>query len=247
MVKQFYLTDTGLVRETNEDSVIIINNQSNEYLLAVADGMGGHTGGEIASSIAVRHLGGRFRNTSSIGNVDDAIAWLKETIHEINFEIYKHTSTNPESEGMGTTLVCAIMTKEFLIFGNIGDSSGFIFNKNHIYKITKDHTLVNLLLASGELTEEEAKNHPKKNVLMRALGSTKSVEMDVFQVESSYDGVLLCSDGVTNLLEEDLIAKILAEDISIEDRVKKIIQKSNNRGGNDNISVAYLERGEDNA
>jgi serine/threonine protein phosphatase PrpC len=247
MVKQFYLTDTGLVRETNEDSVIINKNQSNEYLLAVADGMGGHTGGEIASSIAIKHLGGRFKNTGSIGNVDDAIAWLKEVVHEINLEIYKHTSSNPESEGMGTTLVCAIMTKDFLIFGNIGDSSGFILNQKNIYKITKDHTLVNLLLTTGELTKDEAKNHPKKNVLMRALGSTKSVEMDVFQVESSYDGILLCSDGVTNMLEEETLAKILSDDTSVEDKVKKIVQKSNNRGGSDNISVAYLERGDESA
>ena len=107
-----------------------------------------------------------------------------------------------------------------------------------------DHTLVNLLVKSGELTEEEAKEHPRKNVLMRALGATTKVEMDIFDVETDVDGIFLCSDGLTNMLEDDQISKVLNEDLTLEQKLQKLIYKSNNRGGNDNISVAYLERGE---
>ncbi|MDD3453576.1 MAG: Stp1/IreP family PP2C-type Ser/Thr phosphatase [Bacilli bacterium] len=239
----YYLTDTGKVRDHNEDSVVIVENQNKEILMAVADGMGGHNAGEIASSLAISHIGKRFKELSSVGNKEDAINWLQETVSEINVLIYKYTSEHPESTGMGTTLVTAVITPSFLLIGNIGDSSGFVFKKEKIHKITTDHTLVNLLVKSGELTEEEAKDHPKKNVLMKALGAITNVEMDIFDVETSVDGILLCSDGLTNMLDNDQIEKVINDDLSIEEKLQKLIFKCNNRGGNDNISVAYLDKG----
>lgn len=238
----FYLTDSGKVRSHNEDSVIVVKNASSEYLLAVADGMGGHRGGEIASSIAISHVGKRFTEMGSIGTKEDAIRWISESSKEANALIYKYTNEHPESTGMGTTLVIAIMTNNFLLFGNIGDSSGYIYKDKKLHKITTDHTLVNLLVKSGELTLEEAKDHPRKNVLMRALGANVSVDVDIFDVETDVDGIMLCSDGLTNMLEDEQIAKVLSEKTSIEDRLTKLIIKSNNRGGTDNISVAFLEK-----
>ncbi len=235
-----YLTDPGKVRDHNEDSVTVIKNSSGEILLAVADGMGGHRGGEIASSIAISHIGKRFMEISSLGNKEDAINWIKDVVSEANVQIYKYTNENPESAGMGTTLVLAVLTNQFLLFGNIGDSSGYVFKNERIHKITTDHTLVNLLVKSGELTEEEAKDHPRKNVLMRALGATTKVEMDIFDVERDVDGVMLCSDGLTNMLDDEQISKVLCEKTSVEEKLTKLIIKSNNRGGTDNISVAYL-------
>ena len=142
---------------------------------------------------------------------------------------------------MGTTIVLAIMTKDFLLFGNIGDSSGYVLKNNKLSKITIDHTLVSLLVQSGELTLEEAKDHPRKNVLMKALGATSTIEMDVFDVEKDVDGILLCSDGLTNMLDDEQITKVLLdEDITLDQRLKKLVTKSNNRGGTDNISIAYL-------
>ena len=235
-----YLTDPGKVRDHNEDSVTVIKNSSGEILLAVADGMGGHRGGEIASSIAISHIGKRFMEISSLGNKEDAINWIKDVVSEANVQIYKYTNENPESAGMGTTLVLAVLTNQYLLFGNIGDSSGYVFKNERIHKITTDHTLVNLLVKSGELTEEEAKDHPRKNVLMRALGATTKVEMDIFDVERDVDGVMLCSDGLTNMLDDEQISKVLCEKTSVEEKLTKLIIKSNNRGGTDNISVAYL-------
>jgi len=237
-----YLTDTGKVRDHNEDSVTIVKNMNGEILMAVADGMGGHQAGEVASSIAISHIGKRFSEISSLGTKEDAINWIKDVVSEANVLIYKYTQEHPESMGMGTTLVTAIITSDYLLFGNIGDSSGFVLKNEKLHKITTDHTLVNLLVKSGELTEEEAKDHPRKNVLMKALGATNTVEMDVFDVETDVDGVLLCSDGLTNMLDFDQICKVLLEDLTIEEKLQKLIYKSNNRGGNDNISVAYLTK-----
>ncbi len=164
-MEYYYLTDKGKVRDHNEDSVVIVENFNKEILLAVADGMGGHNAGEIASSIAITHLGKRFKEVASIGDKEDAIRWLQETVSEINVLIYKYTEEHPESTGMGTTLVTAVLTKNFLLIGNIGDSSGFVLKNKKLHKITTDHTLVNLLVKSGELTEEEAKEILKESGL----------------------------------------------------------------------------------
>ena len=239
-MEYFSITDPGKVRERNEDSVLITQNENGEYLLVVADGMGGHKDGEVASSIAVAHIGNRFKEISSVGNKEDAINWIQSTVSEANVLIYKYVSEHPESEGMGTTIVLSILTPSFLLIGNIGDSAGFVYKNNKLHKITIDHTLVNLLVKSGELSEEAAKNHPRKNVLMKALGASTNVEMDIFNVELNVDGIFLCSDGLTNMLETDQIVRVLNEKSDIEDKLSKLVFKANNRGGNDNISIAYL-------
>ena len=241
-MEYFYLTDSGKVRSHNEDSVVIVENGNHECILAVADGMGGHRGGEIASSIVISNIGKAFSELDTIGTKEEAIKWIQEVVSDANVQIYKYTAENPESTGMGTTIVIAVLTKEFLLFGNIGDSSGFVVKNKKLHKITTDHTLVNLLVKSGELTEEEAQHHPRKNVLMKALGANTTVEMDIFDVETDVEGILLCSDGLTNMLVNDQIMKVLNENSSIQDKLQKLIFKANNRGGNDNISIAYLEK-----
>lgn len=235
-----YITDLGKVRERNEDSVLICENQTGEKLLVVADGMGGHKNGEVASNIAISLIGDRFKQISSVGNKEDAINWIQSTVSEANVNIFKYVSENPESEGMGTTLVLAVLTPSFLLIGNIGDSSGYVYKSGKLHKITIDHTLVNLLVRSGELTLDEAKDHPRKNVLMKALGANTNVEMDIFNVDLNVDGVFLCSDGLTNMLDDNQIAKVLAEKTNLDEKLKKLVFKANNRGGNDNISIACL-------
>lgn len=242
-MKSFYLTDAGRVRSHNEDSVTILKNESGEYMLMVADGMGGHSAGEVASSIAVTHFGSRFSKMSSVGSKLDAVNWLNDNVVEINEEIVNYAKQNPNSTGLGTTLVLALLTKDYLIFGNIGDSSGFVLKNGHLHKVTKDHTLVNLLVQAGNITEEDAKFHPKRNVLMKALGAMEKIDIDIFDVEDKdeIDGVLLCSDGLTSMLTFEQIEKVLNDDtLDIEEKVIKLIRKCNARGGNDNISIAYL-------
>lgn len=240
-MKAYYLTDAGRVRDHNEDSVTILKNATGEYLLMVADGMGGHRAGEVASSLAVSHLGKRFIDIPNIGSKLDAVNWLRDNINEINKNIIDYTKQNPETVGMGTTLVAALLTDEYLIFGNIGDSVGFVIKNGELLKVTKEHTLVNFLVSVGEITEDEAQSHPKKNVLMKALGAADECELDIFDVDRDVDGILLCSDGLTNMLTQDQIAKVLNdEELTIEEQVTKLIKKSNARGGSDNVTVAYL-------
>lgn len=241
-METFYLTDTGNVRDHNEDSVIIVNNNEGCTLLAVADGMGGHRAGEVASSIAISYLGKRFSESFFKMSKVDAVEWIKFSVNEINSLIFKHTEENPESKGMGTTLVLAIVSPDYILFGNIGDSSGFVIKDNALHKVTYDHTLVNLLVTAGELTKEEARNHPRKNILMNALGINDPVEIDIFDCNMGIEGIMLCSDGLTTMLTDEQIEKVLLSDLSIEDKVIKLIKKANNRGGNDNISVAYMVR-----
>lgn len=240
-MKSFYLTDTGKVRSHNEDSVTIVKNSANEMLMIVADGMGGHRAGEVASSMVVTHIGARFSELSTIGTKLDAVNWLKENVDEINNKIIKYGEENPDSSGLGTTVVMALLTKEFLIFCNIGDSSGFVLKNGVLHKITKEHTLVNFLVETGELSPEEALNHPKKNVLMKALGAADKQELDVFDVDPNVDAIMLASDGLTNMLSKDQIEKVLNEEgINEEEKLIKLIKKCNARGGTDNISIAYL-------
>lgn len=240
-MKSFYLTDSGRVRSHNEDSVTIVKNSTGEHLMIVADGMGGHRAGEVASSMVVTHMGSEFSKLSSVGTMLDAAKWLQDNVNVINTNILKYTEENPDATGMGTTVVMALLTKDFLVFANIGDSSGFVLKNNKLHKVTKDHTLVNLLLDAGEITEAEAENHPKKNVLMKALGSQEKQILDIFEVDRDVDAILLSSDGLTTMLTKDQIEKVLIEnEITDEEKLIKLIRKCNARGGNDNISLAYL-------
>ncbi len=243
-MKSFYLTDAGKVRDHNEDSVIIVKNENDEYLMAIADGMGGHSAGEVASSIAISYLGKHFQESFLSLSKVDAVEWIRDSANEINSLIFHHEKEHPESKGMGTTLVLAIITEAYILVGNIGDSSGFVVKDNKLHKVTYDHTLVNLLVSAGELTKEEAKEHPKKNVLMKALGANDPIEVDVFDCDMEISELLLCSDGLTNMLDNEQIEKVLISDNTIEEKVEKLIMKANNRGGTDNISIAYLIREE---
>ena len=246
-MKSFYLTDPGIIRDHNEDSVIIVKNDENSYLMAIADGMGGHSAGEVASSIAISYLGKHFKESFRNMSKVDAVNWIRDSVDEINLNIFQHEKTHPESKGMGTTLVLSVLTKDYLLFGNVGDSSGFVMKDKKLHKVTYDHTLVNLLVSAGELTREEASVHPKKNVLMKALGATLEVDVDIFDCDMDATEILLSSDGLTGMLDRESIEKVLLSEGTCEEKVNKLIQKANNRGGTDNISVAYLvrEEGED--
>ena len=241
-MKTYYQTDPGKVRTHNEDSVIIINNERNEFILAVADGMGGHKAGEVASAIATNHIRESFYSLETIGTKEEAIDWLRMIVKEINEKIFDYADKNPDSKGLGTTLVIAIKTNDYILYGNIGDSSGYVIKNNTLHKVTKDHTYVGMLLTNGRLTEETAKNHPGKNLLTRALGANDPIEIDIFDVDTSVKGLFLCSDGLTNMVTDEQIEKALNSNLPIEDVVVKLIRKANLRGGTDNISIAYLKK-----
>ena len=241
-MQTFYFTDPGKVRDHNEDSVTILNNENKDFILAIADGMGGHKAGEIASSIAIDHIKEEFYKLPSLGKKEEAIEWLREIVKEINKKIFDYAKDHPESKGLGTTLVIAIRTEDYILYGNIGDSGGYVIKNGLLHKVTKDHTYVGMLLNTGKLSEELAKNHPGKNLLTRALGANDPIEIDIFDVDTSVKGLFLCSDGLTNMLSTEQIEKILNSNLPIEEAVVKLIRKANSRGGTDNISIAYLKK-----
>ena len=243
-MKSVGITDVGKKRSMNQDSIFYTDEAVGpvQNLYIVADGMGGHKAGEIASKIAIDTITNKFESIESLGKKEDAIEWMRNTVQDINHKIFEYTDKNQESKGMGTTLVIAIKTDDYILYGNIGDSSGFVIKNEQLHKVTKDHTLVNLLVSTGELTEEEAKYHPRKNVLMRALGANNPIDIDIFDVDTSVKGLFLCSDGLTNMLTNEQIEKVLNSKLSIEEVVLKLINKANMRGGHDNISIAYLKK-----
>ena len=137
-MQTFYFTDPGKVRSHNEDSVTILNKYNEEFVLAIADGMGGHKAGEVASSIAIEHITSSFNELETMGTKDDAIDWLRMIVKEINDKIFTYAKKHPESKGLGTTLVIAIKTEDYILYGNIGDSSGFVIKNGILHKVTKE-------------------------------------------------------------------------------------------------------------
>ena len=243
-MKSFGMTDIGRKRKVNQDYLFFSDEPVGCFpnLYIVADGMGGHKAGEIASNIAIEHIVQSFESMETIGKKEEGIDWLRKIVKEINEKIFEYTSIHPESKGMGTTLVIAIKTDDYILYGNIGDSSGYVVKNEKLHKVTKDHTLVNLLVSTGELTPEQAKFHPRKNLLTRALGANDPIEIDIFDIDNTINGLFLCSDGLTNMVTDEQIEKVLNSKSSIEEQVEKLIKKSNIRGGTDNISIAYLKK-----
>ena len=239
-MESYYITDVGKKRDNNEDAVIIVKGKKKSYLMAVADGMGGHSSGEVASNMVIDYLVHQFQTKFNGLSEEEAIVFIHDTINEVNKMIFKYTDEHPESKGMGTTLVLALVTKDYILMANIGDSSGYVLKNNKLHKVTIDHTLVNYLVLAGELTEEEARNHPRKNILMKALGANDPIEADIFECDKNIDGIFLCSDGVTNMIDREMMEECLQEDMEIEEKIVNMVNKCNTHGGLDNISIAYL-------
>lgn len=223
-------TNVGKVRKNNEDA-FKISNKDKIYLLA--DGMGGHLGGEFASSMAVQEL------EKLLVDVKDK-AEIKEAIEEVNRKIYQKSLEDENLSGMGTTLSLIKILDDHLYFANIGDSRIYCLKGKDLIQLTIDDSYVNYLLEVGAITSDQAKDHPKKNVLLKALGTTDDIEVFVQGVQWEEDDLyLLCSDGLTNMLEEEEIQEIISSN-EAEKAVDLLINQALDRGGKDNITVIVL-------
>ncbi|BCB03307.1 Stp1/IreP family PP2C-type Ser/Thr phosphatase [Bacillus sp. KH172YL63] len=241
-MKTVYFTDKGKVRQHNEDSAGVFVNPHGDHLAIVADGMGGHRAGDVASQLTISILKDFWENTEKFNTADEAENWLKSTINEVNNKVYTYSQSNSECEGMGTTLVGAICTSLFATIVNIGDSRGYILNENGFHQLTEDHTLVNELVRSGEITKEDAEHHPRKNVILRAIGTESSISMDIKTIMFEDDDViLLCSDGLSNKVSEKEMKDVLVQDQSLEYKGESLVQLANEYGGEDNITVVIVE------
>lgn len=240
-----FQTSVGRKRKNNQDTVGVYKNKKNITLAIVADGMGGHQAGDTASYLAVTGLGEVWEETM-LTQKDDVCDWLVDHIQEENARIFDQGSINPEMFGMGTTIVATVILEDELILAHVGDSRAYIVRDEEIKQLTDDHSLVNELIKTGEISAEMAQNHPKKNILVRSIGVPGEVEVDISLISfKPQDMILLCSDGLTNMLTDDEIKEVMLTDSLLKNRVEKLIELANIAGGTDNITVLIIDFDDD--
>ncbi len=241
-MRAVFRTDKGKIRQHNEDSGGIFQNLANQSLAIVADGMGGHRAGDVASEMTIIKLKEFWEETKSIETAEQAENWLKLHIDQVNKILFDHSKIHAECEGMGTTIVAVILTDSFLTVAHIGDSRCYILNRNGFSQITEDHSLVHELVRSGEITLEDAENHPRKNVLLRALGTESSVSMDIrTMMFDEGDILLLCSDGLSNKVTKVELVDTLKNEGTLDEKTLSLINLANDHGGEDNITLIMIE------
>lgn len=224
-------SDKGIVRSLNEDYADFY--EGNNYkIYVVADGMGGHNAGEVASKMAVESV------IEYINKQDLLERSLEEAILYANRKIYDLSIKEKSYGGMGTTLTACLVRDNIIEIANVGDSCCFGLNEKGIIKLTKDHSLVQELIDSGSLTEEEGRNHPKKNIITRALGTSKDVVVDIFKIEKNkFKVFLLCSDGLINEVSKEEIFNIITNSKDLDQATNELVSLAKEQGGRDNITV----------
>ena len=238
----FYRTDVGKVRLNNEDQAIALTNASGNVLLVVCDGMGGQNKGDLASSLAVNTIVSSFKNRKGFLNSYFARLWVGQAIREANKSIYDQSQSNPAYHGMGTTVTLLLIIKDVAIMGHVGDSRCYFLKSHHdLVQMSEDQTYVGYLLRTGQITPEQALTHPKRHVLMNALGIYPSASVDIKVFPYLGEEVLLCSDGLYNNVSVEDIAAVVKGSDSVEQKVNELIAIGNKNGGSDNIAVVLWE------
>ena len=238
-MKTYAKTDVGRKRQMNQDYFYCCDNPVGSFhnLFIVADGMGGHKAGDHAS----KHCVERIVHSIASSRHSTPVTIFNEAVMAANMAVYKEARENSQYEGMGTTVVACTLQDRTLYVANIGDSRLYLIN-NGIKQITSDHSLVEEMVKNGNITEREARIHPQKNIITRALGIDDRVRADYFEISvETSDIVLMCTDGLTNMIEDDDIEYIVKHSSSIEKAVEVLVAKANENGGYDNITVILAE------
>ena len=238
-MKTFSITDVGMVRQVNQDYVYTTDNPLGPLpnLFVVADGMGGHQAGDYASKYTVEVLK-RELDQSNEQDVERAIV---SAIKKANEEIIKKASQDSHLKGMGTTVVVATIVNQMMYFANVGDSRLYLIN-DKIRQISKDHSLVEEMVRLGGIKAEEARNHPDKNIITRAIGVKEGVEADIYEFRlKKGDIILMCTDGLSNMVEDEDMFDIVRGSRDVVEAVQMLIEKANSNGGRDNIGVVIAE------
>lgn len=243
-MKAFAKTDIGKSREINQDCYYISDESDEIKLYIVADGMGGYSGGEVASNLAVltvkKYLDEKL-SVKKILNNEEVLETIQKAFNMANSAIYEKAQKEKEFEEMGTTLDICLIYNNNVFIGHIGDSRVYKINykEQTIKQLTIDHSYVQKLVKEGTITKEEAYNHPKKNMLMKALGGKEEFAPDIFSINLNESEVLLmCTDGLTNMLKDNEILDIVCKDINLAN--KNLINTANEKGGLDNITVVLI-------
>lgn len=233
------ISDIGLVRETNEDSYI----SEPPHLFVVADGMGGHVAGEIASQLASTTVSHYIQE--NIGDINLEIL-LQQAINQANTAVYQLAQSKEEFNGMGTTVTAVYVDDDIVYWGHVGDSRIYLLRNKVLSQITKDHSLVFELVQSGNITKEEAKSHPKRNMLTRAVGTSCLIKIDTGIIRWEPEDILLmCTDGLTNMVSEQDISNLINDPQGdFNSILEKLVIQAKNAGGFDNITTILLKNGD---
>lgn len=230
-------SDMGNSRKINED-FSGYHEDADKRIFIIADGMGGHNAGELASKIAVNNT---IDFINSISNEEDDKEILKEAIDASNSKIYELSKTDIALKGMGTTITACLVREDKMIVANIGDSRCYILKREGIQQVTKDHSYVQQLVDNGSITKEEAVTHPNKNIITRALGTAPKVDIDMFSIDlNDVYKVVLCTDGLTNVLSEEEICNVIIGD-NCEASCRNLVELCKQKGGRDDITVIIFE------
>ena len=236
-MKVAYQTDIGHQRKENQDRVAKFTAPDGTLLVVVADGIGGSRSGDVAAQITVDHLGRQFQAASPNSSLE-AIRWFAREVQLINDEILQKSTENPKYQGMGTTLVAAIIFDQAMVVANIGDSRGYVLHDNLLTQVTIDHSLVNELVKHGDITEEEARNYPQNNIITRAIGVSADARIEANRFDlGAGDQILLCSDGLSKMITREQMMGVLESDLSLTEKCSQLIKMANEAGGPDNITV----------
>jgi len=236
------ISDVGKTRENNQDAFYMSKDYSLP-LFMVADGMGGHNAGEVASSMTMNIIENNFlNNKDSLTKKEIILDLIKSSIEEANTKIYLKSLENEKYKGMGTTITLAYIFNDEICLGHVGDSRAYLIKGQEILQITEDHSFVNELIKTGSITKEEAKTHPKRNMITRAVGSSSIIEMDLLVNEYGKDDILvLCSDGLYNMVKELEICEVFNEEKDIQKACEILANMANNKGGLDNITIVAIK------
>lgn len=239
------LTDIGLVRRNNQDSYAIRVLDDDLTIAVVCDGMGGAQAGNVASAVAVETFAAALEDLCRQGlpaEPERKQELLRAACRAANGHVYELARNNPEYHGMGTTLVAALALSHEVYVVNVGDSRCYIFSEGNLTQVTTDHSLVQALVDCGDITPEEARTHPKKNVITRALGTENSVRSDVFRTDCKEgDILLLCSDGLTNTVPDDVLQAELSQLTSPDETARKLLAMAVEQGAPDNVTVILAQ------
>lgn len=232
----------GNFRETNEDLTGHFYNRTEQPLLLIADGMGGHKYGEVASRFVYDKIQTAWES-KNLFNIDEAERFLRELVITTNRELFDYQDDNPEYSGMGTTLVLVAVIETSILVLNVGDSRAYVMNNRKIEQITEDHTFVNVLVSSGEITEEEALTHPRRNIITKAMGTEKIIQADVFRLRArQYDYVVLATDGLTDKVRPDEIHQTMySSKMSLAEKADSLTLAAEKNNSRDNISVLLAD------
>ena len=238
------LTDVGQRRTNNQDYANQYKNKAGKSMVFLADGMGGHRAGNIASEMAVTDLGAAWVATE-ISTINEVREWFAEYLEKENQQIHR-IGQDEEHKGMGTTLEAVAVIDDQVLFAHVGDSRIGLVRNGEYHQLTSDHSLVNALLKAGQITEEEAAHHPQRNIITQSIGQKDELQPDFGMVTvEAGDFIVINSDGLTNMISGDEIRDILVSDLSVEEKAKTLVRFANNAGGLDNITVVLIHFAEE--